>query len=102
VLTELHGNERIDRQLCGRCGRQGDPGAVYRYLSLEDDIILSEARSLQGMTRGIHRGAGPRPTFLAMRLIQALQSRRAEAARASLAMRERLREKQLALSGRLE
>lgn len=102
VLTELHGNERIDRQLCGRCGRQGDPGAVYRYFSLEDDIIVSEARSLQGVTKGINRAGGPKLAFVAMRLIQALQSRRAEAGRASLAMRERLREKQLALSGRLE
>ena len=39
ILTELHGNSRIDRQLCGRCGRQGDPGVVHRVLSLQDEIV---------------------------------------------------------------
>lgn len=102
ILTELHGNQRIDRQLCGRCGRQGDPGAVYQYLSLEDDILTSEARVLQAVVKGAYRFGGPPLTFRAMRLVQRLQSRRAEAGRASLAKRERAREKQLALSGRLE
>jgi preprotein translocase subunit SecA len=41
VCTELHDAARIDRQLAGRCGRQGDPGSVRQYLSLDDDIVLS-------------------------------------------------------------
>jgi len=41
ILTEIHDAARIDRQLCGRCGRQGDLGTYRYYLSLEDDIILS-------------------------------------------------------------
>lgn len=39
VCTELHDAARIDRQLIGRCGRQGDPGSYRQYLSLDDDIL---------------------------------------------------------------
>ena len=37
--TERHESRRIDRQLRGRSGRQGDPGATKFYLSLEDDLM---------------------------------------------------------------
>ena len=40
ICTELHDSARIDRQLIGRCGRQGDPGSVRQYLSLDDEILL--------------------------------------------------------------
>jgi preprotein translocase subunit SecA len=39
VGTERHESRRIDRQLRGRSGRQGDPGASIFYLSLEDDLM---------------------------------------------------------------
>jgi len=39
ICTELHDAARIDRQLIGRCGRQGDPGSYRQYLSLDDDIL---------------------------------------------------------------
>jgi preprotein translocase subunit SecA len=39
ICTELHDSARIDRQLMGRCGRQGDPGTVRQYMSLDDDVI---------------------------------------------------------------
>lgn len=41
ICTEMHDAARIDRQLYGRCGRQGDPGEFRQYLSLDDDIIRS-------------------------------------------------------------
>jgi preprotein translocase subunit SecA len=41
IVTEMHDAARIDRQLIGRCGRQGDPGTYRTYVSLEDDIIGS-------------------------------------------------------------
>jgi preprotein translocase subunit SecA len=47
ICTELHDAARIDRQLIGRCGRQGDPGTYRQYLSLDDDIL----RSGYGMKR---------------------------------------------------
>ena len=37
--TERHESRRVDNQLRGRAGRQGDPGASRFYLSLEDDLI---------------------------------------------------------------
>ena len=37
--TERHENRRIDNQLRGRSGRQGDPGSSRFYLSLEDDLM---------------------------------------------------------------
>ncbi|WMD21592.1 preprotein translocase subunit SecA [Achromobacter seleniivolatilans] len=41
ILTERHESARIDRQLEGRCGRQGDPGHVEAILSLEDAVLDS-------------------------------------------------------------
>ena len=37
--TERHESRRIDNQLRGRAGRQGDPGSSRFYLSLEDDLM---------------------------------------------------------------
>ena len=39
IGTERHESRRIDNQLRGRSGRQGDPGATRFYLSLEDDVM---------------------------------------------------------------
>ena len=39
ICTELHDSARIDRQLQGRCGRQGDPGTVRQYLAMDDEIL---------------------------------------------------------------
>ncbi|MEI7782080.1 MAG: preprotein translocase subunit SecA, partial [Planctomycetota bacterium] len=41
VCTELHDSARIDRQLIGRCGRQGDPGTWRQYVSLDDEILVA-------------------------------------------------------------
>jgi preprotein translocase subunit SecA len=39
IGSERHESRRIDRQLRGRAGRQGDPGATQFFLSLEDDLM---------------------------------------------------------------
>ena len=39
IGTERHESRRIDNQLRGRAGRQGDPGVTQFYLSLEDDLM---------------------------------------------------------------
>ncbi|MBL8701262.1 MAG: prepilin peptidase [Alphaproteobacteria bacterium] len=48
LITEPHESRRIDRQLAGRCGRQGDPGVVCSYVALDDALLdwhgLSSAR----------------------------------------------------------
>lgn len=38
--TERHESRRIDNQLRGRCGRQGDPGTTRFYLSMRDDLMV--------------------------------------------------------------
>jgi preprotein translocase subunit SecA len=44
IGTERHESRRVDNQLRGRAGRQGDPGASRFYLSLEDDLMRIFAR----------------------------------------------------------
>ena len=39
IGTERHESRRVDRQLRGRAGRQGDPGSSIFYVSLEDDLM---------------------------------------------------------------
>jgi len=39
ICTELHESVRIDRQLIGRCARQGDPGSFSEYMSLDDEVV---------------------------------------------------------------
>lgn len=43
IATERHEARRIDRQLFGRCGRQGDPGSFERLISLDDDLVRIHA-----------------------------------------------------------
>jgi len=62
ICTELHDSHRIDRQLMGRCGRQGDPGTVRQYMSLDDDVVRtgfgpSTAEKLT--SRGVKGGGNP-------------------------------------------
>ena len=44
IGTERHEAMRIDRQLLGRAGRQGDPGSGQLYLSLEDKLLEAAGR----------------------------------------------------------
>lgn len=41
IGTEMHESSRIDQQLFGRCGRQGDPGTVQLYICSEDKLLES-------------------------------------------------------------
>ncbi len=52
VGTERHESRRIDNQLRGRCGRQGDPGHSKFFLSLEDDLMrIFASDRLEGMLK---------------------------------------------------
>lgn len=55
IGTERHESRRIDNQLRGRAGRQGDPGETKFYLSLEDDLMRIFA---SGRVSGILRSLG--------------------------------------------
>ncbi len=59
ICTELHDSARIDRQLAGRCGRQGDPGTARQYLALDDDVLRSgfgPRKAAQLRQNGEHNG----------------------------------------------
>jgi len=43
VASESHEAGRIDRQLAGRCGRQGDPGTVAAFVSWQDSLLAAHA-----------------------------------------------------------
>ena len=43
IGTERHPSRRVDRQLRGRCSRQGDPGGAQFFISLEDDLMRNHA-----------------------------------------------------------
>jgi len=55
ISTERHASGRIDRQLVGRCARQGDPGTAQFFVSADDELI-SSFRPWLG--RSIRRAAG--------------------------------------------
>ena len=59
IGTERHESRRIDNQLRGRTGRQGDPGASKFFLSLEDDLMrIFGSEKLDGMLQklGLEKG----------------------------------------------
>jgi preprotein translocase subunit SecA len=65
IGTERHESRRIDNQLRGRAGRQGDPGSSRFYLSLEDDLLrifgsdrISKIMLKLGMEEGVPIEAG--------------------------------------------
>jgi preprotein translocase subunit SecA len=55
IGTERHESRRIDNQLRGRSGRQGDPGSSRFYLSIEDNLmrIFGDPERTKGMLRGV-------------------------------------------------
>ncbi|MEE0944165.1 MAG: preprotein translocase subunit SecA [Clostridia bacterium] len=54
IGTERHESRRIDNQLRGRAGRQGDPGATKFFLSLEDDLMrIFGSERVKAMVNGL-------------------------------------------------
>ncbi|HOJ92852.1 MAG TPA: preprotein translocase subunit SecA [Dictyoglomaceae bacterium] len=77
IGTERHESRRIDNQLRGRAGRQGDPGSSRFYLSLEDDLLrlfggdqIKSVMSRLGMERG-----QPIESSLLTRIIESSQAK---------------------------
>ncbi|OQB84249.1 MAG: preprotein translocase subunit SecA [Planctomycetes bacterium ADurb.Bin126] len=54
LATERHEAGRIDRQLYGRAGRQGDPGSAQAIVCLEDELVRRHAPHLTRMLAGRH------------------------------------------------
>jgi preprotein translocase subunit SecA len=105
IATERHDAGRIDRQLFGRAGRQGDAGSHEALLSLQDDLVTMFAGPSQRLARWLAGGRGVVAPWLGRRVVRRAQ-RRAERLHARmrrdlLKLDEQL-ETRLAFSGRLE
>jgi len=105
IATERHEAGRIDRQLFGRCGRQGDPGTHEAIVSLQDEIVKVHggifrwlAVGLATVLRRVPRWAGRLAFFWAQRGSQRLYSR----ARRDLLEHDEQLDRMLAFSGLVE
>jgi preprotein translocase subunit SecA len=58
--TERHEARRVDRQLAGRAGRQGDPGSCQFFVSLEDDLLESLGPKRQAALKQLGQRGGDR------------------------------------------
>jgi preprotein translocase subunit SecA len=79
ICTEMHESARIDRQLIGRCGRQGDPGTYRQYLALDDDLLregLGEKRAKALARLGEKSAIAPAATHKLFRRAQRFVERR--------------------------
>ncbi len=76
IGTERHESRRIDRQLRGRCARQGDPGSSHFFISLEDNLMRLFASDWvqKVMERGLEEGQ-PLESPLLNRAIEQAQKR---------------------------
>ncbi|MBU0944676.1 MAG: preprotein translocase subunit SecA [Proteobacteria bacterium] len=106
IVSERNEAHRIDRQLYGRCGRQGDSGSYVSILSLEDELLQQHLKEpcrhlLNLLTRG-PESAWQHIGLLAMRLAQSGEERRHLHMRRDLLQMDEQLGKILAFSGQIE
>lgn len=63
ILTEFHESPRVDRQLFGRSGRQGDPGTTRAIVSA-DDVLFAKMSGSLGLLLRLNRSSGMRKVLL--------------------------------------
>jgi len=105
ILTEYHESRRIDRQLFGRGGRQGDPGSCEAIVSLEDETFAVHAPAVARLMRQALDGGRrlPAGAYSCLRaLAQFAAERRSAYVRVQNLKLDRRLEQVLAFSGRGE
>ena len=75
ILTEVPESGRVDRQLFGRCGRQGDPGSYQAIVSLEDYLFEVHARLFTGWCRRWHMEDRQLPSWMGLVLKRLAQGK---------------------------
>lgn len=75
ILTEFHESSRIDRQLYGRAGRQGDPGSCEAIVSLDDELFLQFAPLLVRCLRCYAAARSELPSWSGALLAKVAQQR---------------------------
>jgi preprotein translocase subunit SecA len=99
-------SKRVDRQLYGRCARQGDPGSHRTIVSLEDDMVQQYSRSvlikILGRRRPMANRFRRKLTLYFIRKAQQQIERRHRESRRALLRRERNTDRLLAFSGHSE
>ncbi len=94
ILTEYHDSRRIDRQLFGRCARQGDRGSSEAIVSLEDEIFDVCAPAATALLRRASN-AGVRVPLAAFGALRRLAQWSAERHHAGTRMRHLKQDRQL-------
>ena len=106
LSTERNDARRIDRQLYGRCGRQGDPGSYESLLCLEDEILQHHlspvVRSMLKSTMRLNRSLADNISLSAMRLAQFGRERQYLRMRKDLLQMDEQLGRMLAFSGKME
>ena len=106
IATSRNTSRRIDRQLYGRCARQGDPGSSEAILSLEDEKLeLFYLATILRLVAKLAKQQEPIPNWLSkpiLRLPQKWQEFKDSCIRKQLLKQDKQQAKTLAFTGRME
>ena len=105
ILSEFHDAARIDRQLFGRAGRQGDPGSCEAIVALDDELFVAHAAPWLGWLRARAAADGLLPPALGRllrRLAQGAAERQNARIRRQTMEQDQRVEQSLAFAGRGE
>jgi preprotein translocase subunit SecA len=100
IMTEMHDSARIDRQLAGRAARQGDPGAFYALMCLEDEIAQNAPFAYRWLLRLCVSGRWHGAAYRVLRQLQHQQERAHKKLRRAMLRHDSTTQKTLAYSGR--
>ena len=101
VLTEFHESPRVDRQLFGRSGRQGDPGSVRAVVSAQDSLFMAQPGWLRRLLAALSGPAQKVLLALMVRRAQARAERRARQARLQAFRQDRELHRVIGFAGRV-
>jgi len=106
ISLSLNGSHRIDRQLYGRCARQGDPGSAEAILSLQDGLLANfYASVILNFLSGLCANGKPVPGFISCLMLRFAQRKyelkQSHVRKLLMKQDQRLR-RTLAFSGRFE